>query len=73
MARKKGNWLLGAGWAAIILGTLMILDACIRLGPRQMSLAGLEASTGFAVAVVGWLLRRAAVTQAKLNDAQNRK
>lgn len=65
MACKKAILLLGVGWMLMLGGALMMLDAAIRFGPGNTTMAGLESTAGFAVAVTGWLLRRVAVARAK--------
>jgi|GEM_PF-2596104 len=65
MPGKKAILLIGLGWALLLGGVLMMLDACIRFGPGNVTAAGLESTAGFAVAVTGWLLRRAAIARAK--------
>lgn len=65
MPGGKAILLLGVGWVLLLGGVLMMLDACIRFEPGNVTAAGFESTAGFTVAVTGWLLRRAAIARAK--------
>lgn len=71
MTGGKPIALLGCGWALMLGGALLLMDAGVRYQPERSSLAAVEAVVGFGVAVVGWLLRRAALAKAgaRKNDA----
>ncbi len=62
MASLKPIGQLGLGWVLMLGGMLAVLDSAVPVS-RARSAGGLaaEASAGFAVVVVGWLLRRAAM------------
>jgi hypothetical protein len=56
--------LLGCGWALMVAGVLLLMDACVHYRPDCSALAGAESVVGFGVAVTGWLLRRTALAKA---------
>ncbi len=64
MARFKPIGQLGLGWLLMLAGMCALLDSVVPVS-RARSQAGLaaEASVGFALTVIGWLLRRAALSR----------
>lgn len=68
MGSKKPTLLLAVGWAMLIGGVLLMLDACIRVGLNSLTCAGLQSTVGFTVVTIGWLLRRCAVAQTRGTD-----
>ncbi len=64
MAKLKPIGRLGLGWLLMLGGMAGLMDSALPVshGRSSGSLAA-EASAGFAVLVVGWLLRRAALTR----------
>jgi hypothetical protein len=65
MAGGKPIVMLGCGWALMLAGALLLMDACVRYRPDNPARAALESTGGFAIVVVGWLLRRVAIAKSR--------
>jgi hypothetical protein len=62
MAKLKPIGRLGVGWLLMLGGMLALLDSLIPFSAaRSSGSLAAEASAGFSVLVVGWLLRRSAL------------